>query len=94
MSNKNYYSIRFYPPSYIGVGIGEQASSSTGRQMQHGKAATTASAASTASTTYLKSLHGLNVGDWEPVQGELQSVFPTNASAVDYKAIVQKYYFP
>ena len=70
----------------------QQRGEGNGRQKQH--ASSSASAANIASATYLKSLYGLNVGEWEPVRGELQTVFPTNTSAVDYRSIVQKYYFP
>ena len=65
----------------------------SGKQTQNNKAATTTSATSSANTAYLKSLYGLNIVEWEPVQGELPTVFPSNSSTVDYKAIVQKYYF-
>ena len=65
-----------------------------GRQNQHSKTAATTSASSSANTAYLKSLYGLNIVEWEPVQTELPTAFPTNTSTVDYKAIVKKYYFP
>ena len=82
------YPHQYLSPSCVGGGMGER----NGRQNPHSKTATTTT--STANTAYLKSLYGLNIVEWEPVQTELPTAFPTNASTVDYKAIVKKYYFP